>query len=111
MDASRYEYRVAWSEEDDVFIGRVTEFSLLAAHGDTEEEALREIRFVVQEVLEDLKEKGEAVPPPLSTRKYSGKINLRMPEYLHRDLVMEAARQGISLNQLILLRLSPGSRV
>jgi predicted HicB family RNase H-like nuclease len=32
------------------------------------------------------------------------KLNLRMPERLHRQLTLEAARQGISLNQLINLK-------
>lgn len=49
-----YCYSVAWSEEDQVYIGRVTEFPSLAAHGSEQEDALREIRTVVNYVLEDL---------------------------------------------------------
>lgn len=41
-------YSIAWSEEDDVFIGRVAEFPSLAAHGDTPDAALHEIMTVVK---------------------------------------------------------------
>jgi len=104
--ADEYHYIVGWSEEDRVFIGRVAEFESLAAHGRTLEAALREIKTVVQTVLGDLTASGEDIPQPFSKRRFSGKLNLRMPERLHRQLALEAARQGISLNQLINLRLT-----
>ena len=102
----KYEYKVTWSEEDQVYIGSVAEFPSLAAHGDTAKDALKEIQFVVASVLDDLKESGEIAPQPLSSRRYSGKLNVRMPEYLHRELVSEAAWQNISLNQLIIYKLA-----
>jgi len=101
-----YLYTVGWSEEDQVYIGRVAEFPSLAAHGKTLEAALKEIKFVVTASLEWLTEEGEPLPEPLSRRRYSGKLNLRLPEALHRQLALEAARQGISLSQLIKLKLA-----
>jgi predicted HicB family RNase H-like nuclease len=101
-----YAYSVMWSEEDQVYIGRVAEFASLAAHGASPTLALREITEVVGSVLDDLVESGEPVPPPLSKRPFSGKLHLRMPEYLHRHLALEAAQQGVSLNQWINLKLS-----
>jgi predicted HicB family RNase H-like nuclease len=95
-----------WSEEDQVYVGHVAEFASLAAHGATPALALREILEVVGAVLEDLMESGEPVPQPLSKRSFSGKLNLRMPEYLHRHLALEAAQQGVSLNQWINHKLS-----
>lgn len=104
--ADEYHYIVGWSEEDQAFVGRVAEFESLAAHGRTLEAALREIKNVVQTVLEDLVESGEDMPQPFGARHFSGKLQLRMPESLHRRLALEAARQGISLNQLINLKLT-----
>jgi predicted HicB family RNase H-like nuclease len=104
--ADEYHYIVGWSEEDRAFVGRVAEFESLAAHGRTLESALREIKAVVQAVLEDLAESGEDIPQPFSKRRFSGKLHLRMPERLHRQLALEAAQQGISLNQLINLKLT-----
>jgi predicted RNase H-like HicB family nuclease len=40
-------------------------------------------------------------PEPFSTRIYSGHISVRVPPSLHRALVFEARRQGVSLNELI----------
>jgi len=65
MDFNQYNYNVEWSDEDELYIGRVEEFSLLAAHGDTEGEALKEIQFAVKSVLEILEETGEEIPQPL----------------------------------------------
>ena len=101
-----YAYSVMWSEEDQAYVGRVAEFASLAAHGASPALALREITEVVACVLEDLVASDEPVPPPLSKRPFSGKLHLRMPEYLHRHLALEAAQQGVSLNQWINLKLS-----
>ena len=105
---NKYSYTVGWSQEDDAYIGRVTEFPLLAAHGDTLEGALREIETVVGYVIEDLKESGEPIPEPLSTRHYSGRFNVRIASDLHRALALEATREGVSLNQLVTLKLASG---
>jgi predicted HicB family RNase H-like nuclease len=99
--SEQYEYRVAWSPEDDEFLARVTEFPSLSAFGGTPEEALHEIRFVVDAVLQDMATDGEAPPPPLSAREYNGKFALRMPPSLHKQLAAEASRVGKSINALI----------
>ena len=54
--AEDYSYVVSWSEEDNAFVARVTEFPSMAAHGSSHEEALREARRVVTFVLDDLAE-------------------------------------------------------
>lgn len=101
----QYLYAVGWSEVDNSFVARVAEFPSLAAHGETQEEAIREIRSVVEFVLNDLKESNEPIPEPFGKRSFSGRLVLRMPEYMHRQLALEAMRQGISLNQLLNLKL------
>lgn len=103
--AEQYLYSVGWSEKDDAFVARVAEFPSLAAHGDTQEEAMSEIKSVVEFVLNDLKESGEEIPEPFGKRSFSGRLVLRMPEYMHRQLAIEAMQQGISLNQLLNLKL------
>jgi hypothetical protein len=44
----------------------------------------------------------------ISEHRQSGKILVRVPVTLHEALVREAAAEGISLNQLILSKLSIG---
>lgn len=104
--AEEYSYNVSWSESDGVFIGRVIEFPSLAAHGSTQEKALREIRTVVGYVLEDLTDEKEPIPAPLGKREYSGKLNVRMSKDLHRRLALESEQQGVSLNALINTKLA-----
>lgn len=101
VEVDRYLYIVGWSEIDRAFIARVAEFPSLAAHGDSQATALREIKSVVESVIEDLRAGGEPVPEPIAMRSYSGKTNLRMPPELHRQLAGEAALQGVSLNDWI----------
>ena len=49
---------------------------------------------------------GEDVPQPLSERKYSGTFNVRIGEHLHRDLVIHATEEHMSLNQYVVRKLA-----
>jgi predicted HicB family RNase H-like nuclease len=49
---------------------------------------------------------GEAIPEPLSERKFSGTFNVRIGERLHRNLVMHAAEERMSLNQYVVRKLA-----
>jgi hypothetical protein len=46
------------------------------------------------------------VPAPLDNNKFSGKFVVRIPKSLHARLAIEAKREGISLNQYALYKLS-----
>ncbi|WP_042226876.1 toxin-antitoxin system HicB family antitoxin, partial [Paenibacillus popilliae] len=37
---------------------------------------------------------------------YSGKFNVRIPKTLHRQLAEQSEREGVSLNQYVLYKLS-----
>ena len=39
-------------------------------------------------------------------KAYSGKVNLRMPRSLHRDLARRAEEEGVSLNQFMVVALT-----
>ena len=102
----KYTYRIEWSEEDHCHVARCLEFPSLAVHGDTIEEALREIKYVLAESLKWMWEEGETVPKPLGLKKFKGHLSLRIPPEKHRELAIRCAEEGISLNQFILSRLS-----
>lgn len=105
-DVKHYAYRVVWSAEDDEYVATVAEFpSLSWLHSDPAE-ALRGLVDLVSEVIADLEATGEAVPEPISERRFSGRFNVRVPETLHRDLVLAAAEEGVSLNRLVSDRLA-----
>ena len=102
----RYTYRVAWSEEEQEFMGLCAEFALLSHFDETPEKALVGIRDLVAFSVDWLREEGKPVPEPLSTRKYSGTITLRIPPDTHRALAMDAAEAGVSMNRLAAERLT-----
>ena len=102
----RYTYRVFWSDEDDEYVALCAEFGLLSHLDDTPEKALTGIRNVVAHAVQLNREEGIPVPEPLSTRRYSGTITLRIPPETHRALAMDAAEAGVSMNRLITERLT-----
>lgn len=104
--ADKYAFQVFWSEEDQEHIATCLEFPSLSWLAPTSEKALAGLQKLISEVLEDMRESGETIPEPLSTRKFSGKFNLRIGPELHRRLAMEAASEHLSLNQYALKKLS-----
>jgi predicted RNase H-like HicB family nuclease len=53
-----YGMTVQWSAEDELYIARAPQFPLLAAHGDTPEEAVRELGVAIEAMIEIMKEEG-----------------------------------------------------
>ena len=102
----RYTYRVTWSEEDKEYVGLCAEFPSLSWLARTHEAALRGIRKVVADIIQDMEHNGEAAPEPISGRKYSGKFVVRIPPEAHRKLAIQAAESGVSLNRLASSKLS-----
>jgi len=64
------------------------------------------LEAVVSDVLADMTDQGEKVSVPFSERSYSGTFNVRIGEGLHRDLVVHAAEDGLSLNQYVVKKLA-----
>ena len=52
------------------------------------EEALRGIRQLVSDTLDDLCSNHDPVPQPLAERQYSGEFRVRIPPELHRQLAI-----------------------
>ena len=102
----RYTYRVTWSEDDHEYVGLCAEFPGLSWLALTPEAALKGMRKVVAEVVEDMRENGEPIPEPIATREYSGNFVVRVPPDVHRNLAIKAAEAGVSLNRLASSKLS-----
>ena len=105
-EITHYTYRVTWSIEDGEYVATCLEFPSLSWLASSQEGALRGLRDLLAEVIDDLRASHEPIPEPLALRTYSGKFNLRIGEQLHRKLAMDAAAENLSLNQYILRRLS-----
>jgi predicted HicB family RNase H-like nuclease len=96
-----YTYRLSWSPEDGEYVATCVEFPSLSWLAEDEAAALRGLKDVVRQVIEDLRANGEPVPEALADKKYSGQLSLRLPPELHRRLAMEAAEAHISLSRYL----------
>jgi predicted RNase H-like HicB family nuclease len=62
----RYTYRVTWSEDDNEYVGLCAEFHSLSWLAKTPEAALKGIRKVVADIVNDMQSTGETIPAPIS---------------------------------------------
>jgi predicted HicB family RNase H-like nuclease len=101
-----YTYRVTWSADDDEYVGLCAEFPSLSWLAETPEAALKGIRKVVAEAVNDMKKTGEPIPEPIANRHYSGKFVVRVTPETHRLLAIQSAETGVSLNRLVAAKVS-----
>ncbi len=100
FDPKQYTYRVTWSEGDGEYVALCAEFPSLSYLDKGQGKALKGIVNLVTEVIDDMDAEGEAVPEPVSGREYSGKFMVRIPPMQHKNLAIQAAEEGVSLNRL-----------
>lgn len=67
----KYEIIIYWSNENDSFIAEIPELKGCFAHGETDEEALKKIKFVANEWLQIAKEEGWEIPTPKGRLMYA----------------------------------------
>lgn len=101
-----YTYRITWSDDDQEYVGLCAEFPSVSWLPKSPESALKGIRKIVGEVIEDMKSNRETIPTPLASKHYSGKFMIRVPPEVHRDLAIQAAEAGVSLNRFASSKLS-----
>ena len=105
INYKHYTYRVTWSEEDQEFVGLVAEFPSLSYLDENQDAALIGIVELVKQVMDDMMANNEPLPEPLSEKKYSGNLQLRLTPDEHRRLAIEAKEQNVSLSKHIRARL------
>ncbi len=97
----KYQLEVTWSEEDRAYVVNVPELPGCMTHGETVEKALQNAYEAIEGYLGSLEARGLPIPTPLSEKKFSGKIPLRLEPSLHRDLMTKAKIAKMSLNKFI----------
>ena len=108
MKPFRYRIVVEWSDEDAAFIGRVPALSGCAAHGETPDQAAREVQIAAEGIVTSLRAHGDAVPTEDIAADFSGQLRLRLPSSLHAKLARLAAADGVSLNHELVALLAEG---
>lgn len=100
------DYTIRFKENaDKTFFVEIEELPGCFTEGDTKEEALSMIEDAKKSWLSVALERNIPIPEPASD-EYSGKLNVRLPKYLHRILAYKAKQEGVSLNTLISTSLS-----
>ena len=74
------------------------------ADGPTVEKALKNAEKAKRLWMETALSHGMDIPEPAG--KYSGRLVVRMPKSLHRDLTMRSKRESVSLNHYIVSKLA-----
>lgn len=67
----RYEIIMYWSNEDNAFIAEVPELPGCMAHGDSQEDALANIKEAMRLWVETAREFGDPVPEPRGRLMYA----------------------------------------
>lgn len=113
-NSEKYPVEVFWSEEDEGFIAIAPDLPGCSAWGETESEALSQLREAESAWINAAKEAGNPIPKaskPAALSEYSGKILLRIPKLLHASLAKDAKEDGISLNQYMVYLLTKNSAI
>lgn len=71
------------------------------SQGDDPQDAITMIRDAMRCWLEVALEDGLPIPEPRELEQYSGKFVVRVPRWLHRELVRTTDQEGVSLNQFV----------
>ena len=102
----KYSISIQWSDEDKGYIATVPELKGLSAFGTSKEDALNELESAKKAYLEVFNEDGCELPEPETVAIYSGQTRLRLPKSLHAYLSKKAKKENVSLNTLIVSKLS-----
>ena len=79
--------------------------------GETIEDAIRNAEDAKREWIMTAMESGIEIPEPNTDEDYSGQFKLRIPKSLHRQLALNAKREGVSMNQYCVYLLSQGNAI
>ncbi|MBR3888655.1 MAG: toxin-antitoxin system HicB family antitoxin [Clostridia bacterium] len=93
-------------ESGTYFYARVLELDGCQSSGETFEEAYENVKEAMKLWIEAKLEAGLEIPMPVGYDDFSGKFVVRIPKSLHYKLTVEAEREGVSLNQYALYKLS-----
>jgi predicted RNase H-like HicB family nuclease len=99
-----YQIVLEWSEADHCYLATIPAWNNVRTHGASIEEASRNAHEVLAMLIEDARKSKLPVPEP--QRRYSGKLQLRLPTSLHQRLAREAEREGVSLNHWLTAKLA-----
>ncbi|MGT2964216.1 toxin-antitoxin system HicB family antitoxin [Streptococcus acidominimus] len=99
-----------YDEGELLFTASIKELPGLIVYGESLEEVYEEIELAKADWIEANLEWGREIKEPIedSLEDYSGKVTLRMPKTLHRNIKERSEVEGVSLNQTIVQLINDG---
>ena len=101
---------IVHSDPDGGFVAEIEDLPGCMTQAETLEELFSAIQDARRAWIKAAYETGQDIPLPRELDEYKGKILVRVPRSLHRDLAHVAKREGVSLNQYITSLLAAGVR-
>ncbi len=92
-------------DEEGDWMAHFLEMPNISAFGSTPGKAIKELEVAWEVTKESYKKHGEEIPIAPLKKNYSGQFNVRIDKRVHRELAVEAARAGVSLNALVAQKL------
>lgn len=87
--------------ESETYAAEILEFPGCIAEGSSPEEAYQRLEKSAESWIEAAVDLGQSIPQPLSAKGFGGRVALRLPKSLHRQVALAAIRDGVSLNQFL----------
>src|SRR5688572_1381470 len=92
-------------DDEGDWIAHLVELPNISAFGGTPDEAIAELKVAWSAYKKSCEKHNDIIPVAPTKREYSGQFNVRIDRRIHRELAIEAARAGISLNALVAQKL------
>lgn len=93
-------------DEDGEWVAHFVELQNVSAFGETPENAISELKVAWDAFKVSCRKHGDPIPIAPATKEYSGQFNVRIDRRIHRELAIEAAKVGVSLNALVAQKLA-----
>lgn len=101
-----YGINIKVSKEDGIveYVAIFNDFKTIIGVGETASQAIEEAYGNLEAYFDFCESEGIEIPDPSDDRvfeEYNGRVTLRMPRALHRDIAEYAKKDGVSLNYII----------
>lgn len=93
-------------DEEGDFLAYFVELPNVSAFASTPEAALHELKIAWDGIKASYQKHDEPIPVAPTKKEYSGQFNIRIDKRVHRELAVEAALCGLSLNALVAQKLA-----
>lgn len=97
MEYKGYHAKIEYDEEDNIFVGQVLGINdLLSFHGTSVSELKESFQNSIDNYLNYCKQVGKK-----PEKEFKGSFNVRIKPQAHRLAALEAANEGITMNQFV----------